>query len=477
MRKAVICLAIVACLGFGAVAQCYNSDSPDCGCFNDTGAWDPGGPWIQDVALDTVGTIESCLSEGGKPFYQMRLGLNSSSAATTAALFLEAFSAIGPIPYEREVWCSETISYWHREAGIPYSTGYRRSEWHLSWQLTNTNAIRTFYMVENSLDLLPLSSGRGRWIDWSDLDYSDFQPGITAPAPGSYVLIRAYDGATATWTGNSHSMMINEMTIHKNSLGDIVKVEVSLLDGNGGSTGQVRDTSTFDDLISFTPAGSEWLGGGRKILGFGVDLDADGAPIFDPDRLHYRQDIYTLATVFKPFPTSDPLWNRFYASLVQRLVDYASETKGGPLVTGPAVVVGKGGIPDGNGISWTFGPELDRAQPKGFEITIDLLRDYPLEVSGILLQWEGSLPTSYVIRYAADGQRYQEVLPPGIGSLKLSTHQLGPVLIPVSFGKESVRVRAIQLHFPHGSLSGEAKLAELRIIYNWGPSEDAEFNP
>ncbi len=62
---------------------CCQGDSPGCtNCqpngFNDGGAWDPSGSSIQEIALDTVGTKESCWDDvgrwGGKPFWQMVLG-------------------------------------------------------------------------------------------------------------------------------------------------------------------------------------------------------------------------------------------------------------------------------------------------------------------------------------------------------------------------------------------------------------------
>jgi len=477
MRNGIVCLLIVLCVGLLAVASCHFSDSPDCGCFDNTATWNPTGTWIQDIALDTVGTIVSCVTDGGKPFYQMRLGLGSASSANTMASILEALSSMGMNPYEREAWCSEAISYWHREAEIPYTTGYRGSDWHLDWQLTNTNAIRTFYMVEELLDSLPFMSGRGRWIEWSDLDYSDFQPGINAPAPGSYVLIRKYDDTNATWDGKSHSMMIDEMTIHQNGFGDVVEVEVTLLQGNAGSPAQVLAFSSLDDLISYTPGGSEWLSSSRKILGFGVDLDRHGSPVYDPDRLHYERDLFVVAPAFKPFLTKDPMWSRLYAPLVQKLVEYATKVIGGPGVTGPGPVIGKGSIPDGQGASWAFGPELNRTQPNGFAIEVDLLQDHPLPLKGIALRWEGAIPIGYSVRYAADGERYQDAALAGAESIRMSGQQLGGILIPIPFGKESKRVRKIQLYFPPGSVIGESQLTEMRFIYDWGPSDEAEFNP
>ena len=479
MKTGFVCVLAILSIGLPAVAPCYFSDSPDCLCFVDTAAWNPSGPWIQDIAMDTVGTRESCVPDGGKPFYQMRLGLSSASSATTFAAVLDALSGIGMTIYDREAWCSETISYWHREAGIPYSTGYRRSEWHLDWQLTNTNAIRTFYKVEEILGALLWFGGRGRWIEWSDLDYADFQPGVNAPAPGSYVLIREYDAATATWDGNSHSMMIDEMTIHQNGFGEVVEVEVSILDGNSGSPAQVSSGGGISDLISFTPGGSEWLSSSRKILGFGVDLDGYGDPIYDPDRLHVERDLLMAAQPFKPFPTEDPLWMRIYAPLVDELVGYATKTVGGPLVNGPKPVIGEGGIPDGRSVAWSFGPELGQTYPNGFEIEVDLRQNHPLLVQGIVLRWEGAAPVGYSARYAADGESEQVALPLGLAMLELSTQreEEAPASIRFGDGKTGARVRTVVLSFPPDAIVGEAKLVELRFIYDWGPSDEAESNP
>ena len=54
-------------------AACCEGDSPSCDCFLDGGAWDPAGAWIQQVALATLGTRESCVANGGKAYYQMQL--------------------------------------------------------------------------------------------------------------------------------------------------------------------------------------------------------------------------------------------------------------------------------------------------------------------------------------------------------------------------------------------------------------------
>jgi len=306
--------------------------------------------------------------------------------------------------------------------------------------------------VEEILGAFMFFGGRGRWIEWSDLDYSDFQPGINAPAPGSYVLIRKYDDSTATWDGKSHSMMIDEMTVYQNGFGEVVEVEVTLLEGNAGSPAQVLSVSSLDDLIAYTPGGSEWLSNNRKILGFGVDLDARGTPLYDPGRLHYERDLLIAAAPFKPFPTKDPLWLRVYAPLVDELVEYATKTSGGPIVNGPKSVIGDGGIPDGRSMAWAFGPELDHMHPNGFEIEVDLLRDHPLMIEGVVLAWEGARPTGYSVLYAADGESTQVATPLEHSLLQLLSQREEPSSVPIRFGdgEQGARVRTIRLHFPPG---------------------------
>ena len=479
MRKLLVCVGIIIGVGVVGFAPCYNSDSPDCTCFNNTATWNPGGTWIQDVALDTVGTVESCVSNGGKPFYQMRMGVNSSSTATTVASILEVLDTVGMNPYDREAWCSETISYWHREEGIPYSSGYRNSSWHLDWQLTNTEAIRSFYIVEEILDFMFLYSGRGRWINWDDLDYSDFQPGINAPAPGSYVLIRKYNESSSSWEGNSHSMMINEMTIHRTGLGAVSRVEVTLLDGNAGSPDRVRSTAHFDDLFALTPGGSQWLDGGRKILGFGVDLNSHGDPIYDSSRLSYKTTFIRLVTLARIPEVRDPFWEAHYAPQLEKLVEYAKTVKDGVRVSGSSEIVGKGQIPNGRDVSWTFAAAGSSSRlQRDTEITIDLIQEHPLPLRGLVFHWTGALPESLEIHYAGANQRVPGVARmPDLRELKLPTPLRGTIAIPVSFGKESVNVRTLKLVFPRGAFTASAKLVDIQFLYDWGPTQDAQYNP
>ena len=163
-------------------ASCYQPDAPDCPCFDDSNAWDPSGTYIQDVAIQTVGTKESCpcpgtpgcdwmigrddpFANGGKPYYQMVLGANSSFSALMKAWLMSLDAFFTPYYEAREAWCSETISYWHRETGIPYPGGYKCG-WHCDWLNQNVGELKTWYTTEGD-------GGRGRWMEPCDVDYDN----------------------------------------------------------------------------------------------------------------------------------------------------------------------------------------------------------------------------------------------------------------------------------------------------------------
>jgi hypothetical protein len=282
----------------GAPQCTYQPDAPDCPCFNAAPCpagspclwWDPeaSGDFIQDIAIATVGTQESCLcstfpcivdDDAGKPYYQMVLGMNSKAGALAASYILTAYGS--DAYHRREEWCSETVSYWHREAGIPYPGGYR-NDWHMDWQNYCVPEMKFWYAVEE------IFGGRGRWFFGERVDYENFELGVTVPVPGAYVAIRKFTyGPPAAWDifDYSHSLIINEMWVHKDALGQVFKVEATLLEGN--SSKRVKDSRHWDDVMSLTTQGSQWIGTDWKIWGFGIDLDSSGEPIYDPSRLHW----------------------------------------------------------------------------------------------------------------------------------------------------------------------------------------------
>ena len=467
---------------------CCNDDGPGCACFHDSGSWNPSGTWIQDVALATLGTKESCVSDGGKPYYQMRIGISDIDLADDYACW---FETVGDL-YGREAWCSEAISYWHMKKGIPYSTGFRNSTWYLDWQLTNTNAIRTFYTTEELL-----SGGRGLWIDHNDpdyLDYDNFVPGENAPVPGAYVYIRQYVETgpdSGMWVGCNHSMMVDSMFIYRKYFPlEITRVKVTLLEGNSGPAGEgrVKNTRVIEDIYQATPAGSSYVtycGGDtvRKIVGFGIDLDTDGDPFYDSDRLQYLASSYE-APEFDPWPDiTDVVWDQIYAPLVLQLADYA-KTLGepGPKVTSSSEWIEmpeypNPRIPDGVGIRWVFPSDLDRYEPNGVIIEIDLMDEHPLPIRGIVLGWDsGYLPQGYSVEWADGGGRYQGAAVPVWAGIPLPDESC-IIPIPIIFHNPGVSVRYVRFIFPYRTFTEAGSLEELRFLYDWGPDDDASSNP
>ncbi|MBI3952272.1 MAG: hypothetical protein HY314_17620 [Acidobacteria bacterium] len=469
MKIALLCLAMLVVVVPLPSQPCCNGDGPNCPCFSDGGAWDPSGATIQDVALATLGTRESCMPDGGKPYYQMRLGANSSIGAELSACLIEAYPSAFDDDWGRDAWCSEAVSYWHREAEIPYSTGYRNSTWHVDWQLTNTEAIRTFYTVEED------AGGRGRWIDWSELDYEDFQLGVNAPVPGAYVLIRKYNGSTMAWEGDSHSMMINEMTIHQNASRETTRVEVSLIDGNAGN--QVRASAVFDDILSLTPGGTQFLSGSRKILGFGIDLGSDGSPIYDPGRLHWVRSTITNPPKNRVIQVRDPLWEEHYAARIPRLISYAKIVRQGVRVSSSSKVVQASAVPDGHRVSWVFPSNIDQLEPQGVGIMIDLSTEHPLPITGLVLSWRGYLPQGYGVQWAGANGRFREADVPMIDIEKLPMQSNLVLPVPVGFSQSGATVQYVKFFFPPGTFEKGARLEELRFIYDQGPGKDAVYNP
>lgn len=449
-----------------ALAVCNNEpDAPDCPCFNNTGAWNPTGPFIQDVAIQTVGSQTSCVTDGGKPYYQMVLGATSEPLA----LFMSwVLSYCGPILDGREWWCSESISFWHRETPLPYSGGYRTCGWHCDWQVHSVGSLKTWYVTEQGL-----VDGRGRWIASDQVDYQNFELGVTVPVPGSYVGIRSYDSTTDTWVsdGASHSLMINEMWVHEDLFGTVFQVEITLLEGNSGA--KVKDTRHWDDILSITTQGPDWIGS-KKIYGFGVDLDSNGEPVYDASRVHtVVHPVIHVPSTMMVLQTNDPVW-AYYNPYISRLREYAGilRTKGGPRVTCSVPELPIVGIPDGLKTEWHF----PKGQQGGVEINIDLWGIHPLPIKGIVLKWHGAYhPKNYMVQFAREVQKYQNADIPDLGQVPVQTPS---IVVPARFttSESGTEVRYVKLIFPD-TFEEEAVLQELRFRYDQGPMRDTADCP
>jgi len=467
-------------------AGCYQPDAPDCPCFDSNGVWDPAGAFIQDVAIQTVGTQESCacpgtagcdweigpddaFTNGGKPYYQMVLGSNSELSAFVKSWLMSLPAWMAPDYEAREAWCSETISYWHREASIPYSEGYRHCGWYCDWLNQNVGELKRWYETEED------AGDRGRWMEPGDVDYDDYVLGVTVPVPGAYVSWRTYDDFNDTWVsdGESHSLMINEMWIHEDVFGKAFKVEVTLLEGNSGN--RVKNTRHWDDVLSLTPQGTEWIpdSTNKKIYGFGIDLNSRGQPVYDESRLHVVKWPYATPPPTRVVTIRDPVWEQHYEPYLGDLRAYAKLMlqAGEPNVMSSSPALQISGIPDGGEVSWRFPKGL----PGGVQVRIDLLDIHPLPIKGIELKWSSSaLPGDYRVQYASAGQPYQEARVPKMPDpSQLPSGSSVPVPAVFASSGNGAEVRYVKLIFP-STFEQEAILQEFRFRYYKGPLADTE---
>ena len=340
-KKRCLVLVFVSLVAFSATniyAQCF-IDSPDCLCFNPNGEWNPSGDLLE-VALQTVNTFESCISDGGKPFYQMQMGINDVDLAQEYAFKL--FFA------ERSPWCTETVAYWHMKARSPYLGGYS-TPWHLSWQLKNASAIRIWYLIESSI------GGRGQWIDAKALDLNNFQPGVNAPCPGAYQQIETYIPFLDSWGGDftAHSQVVDWMTIKHRPDGTVINFDLRMIEGNSRS--MVRnDRPEYEDAPRYTPQGGtdpeeDFLGGGfpegfRKIRGWGIDLTDSGEPICYEDRIFYEEVPLDIPPPFPDFAPQPVEIDKADRAVLKKKLDFALAVAedGGPTVKfgdGPDMVL------------------------------------------------------------------------------------------------------------------------------------------
>lgn len=447
--------------------MCFNGDGPGCSCFDDSGAWEPSGDWINDIARMTLGTRDSCSEASnrgscGKPYYQFVLGMDTYLDALEMSWAAEAFG----LGDSREAWCSETVAYWHRRAGIPYPRGYRNDDWHLSWQLTWVRPFHVFYQTEELRD-----EGRGIWIEHSDIDYENFLPGVTVPLPGSYVLVQKRDIATERWLSGTHSMLIDEMVVHTDDSEGVQRVSFTVIEGNG--QGEFVGTRSYEDILQHTPAGGVPLaqGGNVFIRGFGVDLDASGYPVYDPERFFpvgsYAPPENALSAARGVGTAPDPL-----AYLLKEYSDALRETSGEHIdCTHPNVTGTDAGIPNGRDTSWVIPAGL----PGRVRIEVDLIATHPLKIRGLYLKWsdEGIPPDLLVTRAGEDREFTRGQLPdldPVPFGTPLVCYRPWPAVIPVPvrFGTgvqgESLRYLRIWLT---PDPSHEYELEEIGFFYRW----------
>lgn len=470
MIKQLVTLSVVVTLCFFSVScctdECCNTDSPACDCFDNTGAWQPGGATIQDIAQTTVGTKESCIEDGGKPFYQMVLGISSIEQAKFTACVFEAFPELNDT-FTRMWWCSETISYWHKETGIPYPSGYKNSTWHLDWQLISSGAIRAFYEAEEE------SAGRGRWINFDEIDYENPVLGVNIPVPGAYIRIAPYNQETEEWDfGPAHSQMINEMTITKLASGTITHISFTILEGNSGE--EVKNTGSCADLWEALPYGSGGIGT-KKINGFGIDLDSEGNLVYDKNKITYKlAEIPVKPIERRKWEIRDPVWEAEFAPMVDAIAKYALLLKQTPIsVSANAQTLKFSKLPDSKGEKWEFPDNFEKIEPRGVEIEINLQDEHPVPLKGIKIAWHAEkLPVGYTCSWAGKDKKFQAAKVPFVDISSIHSGDKSMTLIPIRFSKASVRAQYIKLSFPSASIKSKATISDISFIYDWGKDTD-----
>jgi hypothetical protein len=487
-----------------AGAQCDEPDAPDCACFVDGGEWDAGGPavypfteYIQDVAADSLAVgpglepvRESCpcpgtfgcdwdtdpadpddnFENGGKAYWQMVLGANSEALALWWAELM-ADETVTMSFADREPWCSETVSYWHRETAIPYLRGYL-SDWWPHWRISSVADLKAWYVAAEG------AGGRGRWIAASEIDYDDFQPGVNAPVPGAYVALAEYDPVNEEFPDFkwSHSVIVDEMTVHRDGYGRVFQVEIDRLEGNSGD--RVRDDKdTWDDLLSITPQGSQWeaqfvVGTDtvrRKVYGIGIDLDPYGQPYYDPARLHeVNHTSYFPALAPAPVIPGDDAWED-YAVFMPWLIEYAKIVLAGdkPQLKTSLAPGGFQPLPDGTQQNALFIPEEFVGT-----ITVMFPAPHPMPIEGLELTWgDGAVPVGYSATFYDVSQQGTPATVPDLGN-HLPPAGL-PVMVPVMLDAAMTNLKAVQLFFPAGSLPPDTVLTDVMVRFEGAPWEDA----
>jgi hypothetical protein len=467
---ALAALVLLSATASASIWGAHYGDSPSTPGFIDGGDWNPSGPWVVDVALATLGTEASLLPDGGKPFYQMVIGCDDPDVADFAAMWFETIDnpfADSLHPTGRQAWCSEAVCYWHHKAGIPYASGFRNSGWVHDWQHRTSGDLCAFFNAEEDL------GARGRWISPADIDYDNFWPGWNAPCPGAYIQRRGYDPQGDSWIPNtSHSQMVDEMTVYQTAGGRIIRVRLDLVEGN--SNAEVRDDHFYEDVLAALP--DPGVPGIRNtIKGFGVCLDASGQPVYDPDRIHWETIMTARADRHVPVDTSeaeemDLWWRERWAGLI----NYARRmSKSGPVARSSAPEVRAARIPDGTQ-RWEFPSGLDEKNPRGVEVEVDLLDNYPLPIRGLVLTWKaGFLPQGYWVEWAGSDRTHRRIEVPVLKDLKFPDGgELSlPVPLKLAEAGKGIKPRYLTFGFPKGTFPSGAVLEDLTFIYD-SPSGD-----
>ncbi len=473
----------VLALSTRAPADCPPpSDTPECTCYVGSGDWP-----LAAVAGDVIATAKksrfaktSCRQHAGQPYWQIQRQIDSPVVAHFSAHLLGIFG--GLVDLRREAWCTETVAFWHREAGVPYADGYARAFWHPSSFVTSVRELSRWYAAEEFLEGFGFG-GRGRWIDGQELDYANFEPGVNGPCPGAYQAWLTYNPSNGAWsTECTHSQVVDSVLVWRigGATGDIERIDVHVIEGNASdstfvdvdgatvSRGKVRNDRWYNDVFDYTSLGDsdvpcdtkQW-----KIYGWGIDLRANGTSYCDESKIG---TVVTYLSESRP-PPQGP--NQADSTAVAQIVMYAASTQGSVVIASNSPIVYTGGAWPTPATPWVLPAAPHPVDP--VYIDIDLLAQHPIPVNGIVLDWEnGRAPNQYEVWWAAADQQIHThpvtlapTAPPPTG--------LGAVGIPTGFGPmPPYAVRYLRLCFPNGALTTEYRIAGVHLLFETGEEEE-----
>lgn len=450
---------------------CNLPDLPDCACYVGVPPWPLVGIWgdLPGTAALTVGMQESCNSPdwNGQPYWQVQLQCTSPDAAILLACFVpfvQTNDATNP-----EAWCTETVAWWGRKAGVPYDGGYRspfRPD--SSSYVKDTTTMRWWYELEEAIGGLfgGVFPTRGRWIEGHQLDYADFEPGVNGPCPGAYQQLLTWDEDAEVWTDDGkHSQVVDTVTVHHlgGLDGPIIGLDVTMLEGN--ISNKILDTAEYRDIIDYTTLGRRYINNDdvSKIRGWGINLNDDGTPNYDPDRILHTGDYY-LRVIEAPVGSEAP------DPAVTEMLEFFATTGGGAAVSTNSPLVFTGGAPPYPQTPWVIPPGPHPVNP--VTIGIDLLEEHPVPMDSVTIEWFEAIPAEFSVRWAgADAQIHEVLETPG----PMPTSLPGTLIpYPVAFGpQESYPVRYLEVDIPLSAITTTYQIHGLHYgLFDDEPPED-----
>ena len=453
-------------------------DAPQCACDVIGADWPVDSDFgeLINAARRSLVAETSCLRHGAQPYWQIQLlTLRPQDANSLANLDPDITN-----DFPRQAWCTETVGYWHYMAWMPFLAGYADPEWHPSAYVRSVPQLRTWYQVEEGLRAQG-KDGRGRWIWGSELDYEDFVPGVNGPCPGAYQALEAFNAAGGGWSDSCHhSQVVDSVVVWRRGAfdGPVMAVDVHVIEGNvGGGTfvdvngatvkrAVVSDSRWYKNVIDYTRLGTKTAGcGGRKIQGWGIDLDANGEPRCDEGRITTVVTPYSIAFA-APIEPEDP-----DSSTVDAVVDYVLGRPGPILVSTNSSSVTTGGRLPGRDNHWLVPAGSPGVDP--LYIQVDLRAEHPLPVSGVVIEWKGGIvPPQYQVLWGGStgAPMSKTFVPASGGSPDPGAMQ---VPIPTRFGPApSYAVRYLRVAIPVFALTRPYEITGLHYLFEYGKEDD-----